>query len=509
MRPLFHSLLAYVLLASALQRSPWGLVEPVSLLLILMALLVAAAGSYRPQLSLSLAAALGALGILTLFQLVVIYLAQRVPTAIVALRGAGAMYEPLSMLLVTAILLAGTVGIWLSMRRRLPEQVAWIALGAFTLIELSLLYLSPTEYIPPSTIPLLLLVGCMILSYGWRPMPGGRYRFPIVLALYVLIGGWLLSGWKPPSIDVWHFQQDAAGYLLARENPYASEYRNHGDPQFYGPDMVKNGKVQSFPYPPLSLLLALPGYLEGDVRWSLLVATAAAAGFMVATGRRLGLPPGHPAEIAAAAILFHPRALFVLQMSWTDPFLFLAICVSAWTIAGRRQTLSGFALAAAATVKQYGVLWILPAWSTGKLDWRKMIPGAVAAGVVMLPFVLWDPKAFWRGNVYFQISGPFRPDSLTVLSAVYLITGARLSSALGFIAAILMTWLMLRRPTKDLAGAVLGEAAILLAFFAFNKVGDINYYWLINAVLALAIVVSAAEPKAVEASELSLRKAGA
>ena len=509
MGPLFHSLLAYVLLASALQRSPWGLVEPVSLLLIVMALLVAAAGSYRPRLRFLHAVVLSALSAFTVVELILLYRApmDRVPASIAAMRrDAWAGYESLSMLLIIAVLLSAAVGMWLSMRRRLPEHVAWTALGAFTVMELSLLYLSPTESMPFPITVILIVVGCVVMSYGWTGMPGGRYRFPIIVGLYLLLGGSMVHGWNPPPIDVWQFQQEAAGRLLSGENPYASEYGNHADAQFYGADMVKNGKVQSFPYPPLSLLLALPGYLEGDVRWSLLVATAVSASFMVAAGRRLGVPPGHAAEMAAAAILYHPRELFVLQMSWTEPFLFLAICVSAWAIAGPRQTIAGFALAAAATVKQYGVVWILPAWSTGRLPWRKMIPGAVAAGLLMLPFLLWDPKAFWRGTVHFQISGPFRPDSLTVLSAVYLLTGTRLPSALGFIAAILMTWFVIRRPTKDLATAVLGEAAILLAFFAFNKVGDMNYYWLINAVLALALVVSAAGQRAVEATELAIQK---
>jgi hypothetical protein len=499
MRPLFPSLLAYVLLASALQRSLWGLVEPVSLLLILMALLVAAAGIGWPRRPFLQMTVWCGLSVLTLVELVLIYRADRVPSAIRAQRDAWAMYEPLGMALVIAVLLAATVVMWRSTQRVLREQVVWMALGAFTVVELGFLYVSPTESVPFSRAFLLILMGCVVVSYGWNSMPGGRYRFPLMVGLYLLLGAWMLSGWKPPPIDVWHFQQEAAGHLLAGENPYTSAYGNpRPNPAFYGPDIVKNGKVQSFPYPPLSLLLDVPGYVEGDVRWSLLIATAAAACLVVATGRRFGLPAGHPAEIAAAAILCHPRGLYVLQMAWTEPFLFLAMAASAWAIAARRQTLSGFALAAAATVKQYGVLWILPAWSTGRLEWRKMIAGAAVAALVMLPFVIWDPKAFWLGNVYFQISGPLRPDSLTVLSAVYLLTATRLPSALGFIAAILMTWLVLRRPTKDLASAVLGEGAILLAFFAFNKVGDMNYYWLINAVLALAIVVSAAEARSPE-----------
>ena len=61
-------------------------------------------------------------------------------------------------------------------------------------------------------------------------------------------------------------------------------------------DYLKDGKIQSYPYPPASLLLVLPGYLSGDVRWCLLAAMVATAGMLAATGRRMGLPAGHPAE---------------------------------------------------------------------------------------------------------------------------------------------------------------------------------------------------------------------
>src|SRR5207248_266262 len=80
--------------------------------------------------------------------------------------------------------------------------------------------------------------------------------------------------------------------------------------------------ILSFCYPPLSILLALPGYyLAGDVRWSLLAATGLAATLLVAAGRRLGLPAGHRGELGAALLLFHPLTPIVVSRGWTEPFV--------------------------------------------------------------------------------------------------------------------------------------------------------------------------------------------
>jgi hypothetical protein len=40
---------------------------------------------------------------------------------------------------------------------------------------------------------------------------------------------------------------------------------------------------------------------------------------------------------------------------------------------------------------------------------------------------------------------------------------------------------------------MLAVAAVLLAFFAFNKAAHLNYYWLAGAVLALATLLAAGE----------------
>lgn len=496
MSPLFQCLLAYVLLTVALQRSIWGSFEPVSLILVVLSLLTVAAGLCLPWRR-RLAEAVVWLMASTVVVVELIYLRraspEELPQALALQRQHWPSLERVSVVLIVATLLAGFAGICLG-RRRLPQAAAWIVLGGFTFIELVLLYLTPSEKRPLGMCPLLVFVGAVVASYAWKSMPASRARFPLILAAYMSLGASFISEWPPPPIDVWYLQQEAAGHLLAGEDPYAASYGHPPpDPSLYGPDMIKDGKVQSFPYPPLSLLLVVPGYVAGDIRWSLLAAVAASACFMVAAGRRLGLGPGHPAEMAVAAFLFQPRGFYVLHMGWTEPLVLLAVSAAAWAMAGRRALVSGLGLAMTPIIKQYGLLCILPAWSSGRLDRRKLLVGAVVAALLTLPFLLWDPAAFWRGTVHFHTSSPFREDSLSVLAWVYLRTSKELPAVVGFAVAALATWLSVRSPVRSLARAVLGEAAVLLAFFAFNKAAHINYYWLVDALLALALLLSAAE----------------
>lgn len=506
MPPFFHCLLAYVLLTLGLQRSIWGIYDPVSLLLILMSLFTALAGIWRPKKRtvLTVGVWLG-LSMLVLATTVLTHLNPSRPELAVlaapALAAAGEFWpyhEAIVVAWIAVSLVVASVAIC-APGRWIASPFAWISLAAFTLAQLLLLGMTSPERASVLSGCILAAVGAVVLSYLWPAMPGARWRFVLILAGYLFLGGRLILRMEPAT-DVWSLQRDASEQLVAGRNPYAAEYGNIL-PQFFDAGVIKNGKLQSFPYPPLSLLLDIPGYLAGDIRWSLLAATAASACFMIATGRRLGLPAGHPGELAVAALLCHPRALYVLNMAWTEPFLFLFISITAWALAGGRQIVAGFALAAAATVKQFGLLWILPAWRTGNLRWRKVVPGMLAALLVILPFLCQNPSAFWRGTVEIHTAGPLRADSLSVLSAIFLATGRKPPEILGIIAAIVVTWLVVWRSKNGIGSALLGEAAILLAFFAFSKAAHLNYYWLANAILALALLASAAEMRGADGQE--------
>jgi hypothetical protein len=336
---------------------------------------------------------------------------------------------------------------------------------------------------------LILLVG----TYAWGRLPWPRTRFFAILGVFFLLGAWHYKVVPVPTIDVWYFQQQGVRNLLEGENPYAAEYPNvFPDVSLYGPTMVKDGRVRSCPYPPLSLFLALPGYLLGDVRWSLLLAMIGTAALMAGTGRALGLQPGHFSELAPVAFLCHPLALFVLHGSWTEPFVALATSFCAWAMAAGRSRALLVGLAALISTKQYALLWVVLLWASGHLNWRKTVLAGTLAGLINLPFVLWDPAAFWRGIFAFHINSPFRADSLTVLAALKVWTGMEVSPVVGCLAAAI-TLLIVRRARPSITDAALGGAAVFLSFFLFNKAGHMNYYWFAGSLLPIAVIVSAGE----------------
>jgi hypothetical protein len=407
------------------------------------------------------------------------------------------MLEPVSLALVLtalALVLAASALPWSPRWEARGERLLPRTLIVLVGSEVVLLLVIPPAVRLPATTSLLTFrliaagLALVVLSYAFKPRAKLRWRFPAVVVLYGLLGAWVLCALPIPVLDVLAFQERASDLLLHGHDPYDAEYPNvYGDTAFYGPGVVRDGQVYSFPYPPLSLLLALPGHLAGDVRWSLLAALLASAAFLAAAGRSLAAAEDRQAELAAIAFLCHPRGLVVLQLGWTEPFLMAAVSFCAWAIASRRKALTGVGVALVLAAKQYAVLWVVALWACRCIRWREVLAGGVLAFLLAVPFILWNPVAFWQGVVQFQLEQPFRTDALSVLAAVWVATGLQLPAVIGFAVAAAVIWLVARRAPPHLAGAALGGSAIFLAFFAFNKQAFLNYYWFAASLLALAL----------------------
>ena len=143
-----------------------------------------------------------------------------------------------------------------------------------------------------------------------------------LVAVHFALGMWMIRHSPFPFIDVNLFQRDAITALRHGIDPYGITFPDiYGPATYYGPGMSVDGRLQfGFPYPPLSLLLAWPGKLfGGDHRYAQLVAMELAAGLM-AFARPKAFGP-----IAAVLYLTTPRIFFVLQQSWTEPFVVLGL----------------------------------------------------------------------------------------------------------------------------------------------------------------------------------------
>jgi hypothetical protein len=111
-----------------------------------------------------------------------------------------------------------------------------------------------------------------------------------------------------------------------------------------------------------------------------------------------------------------------------------------------------------------------------------------------LPFVLWDPAAFFNSTVRFLAVQPFRPDSLTFLALLPIDSASIGGVAFGLLipAMALIAWRSPRTPV----GYASGLAFLLLVFVAFGKQGAINYYFMVIGALYIAIAARAADPTA-------------
>ncbi len=354
------------------------------------------------------------------------------------------------------------------------------------------------------------LAGAALADERWL----GRVAFPLLLATHVLLAVWVLHASPNPHIDVSFFHRGAFAALLRGENPYAGTIPNiYPDTAFYGDGIVKNGRVLvGHPYPPLSLLLTFATHeIAGDYRYVLVIAVVAAAA-MIAYSRSSRI-----SIAAAAAFLFTPRVFFVYEQGWTDC---LSVAMFALTVfvACRAPRFLWVALGLMLAIKQYLVaavpliFLLLPAGSVSTrsslaaplaptsalgASLRMLLKAAALAAVLTAPMFLWNPSAFMKDILWFQIRQPFRSDALSYLAWFAQRTGTQLGSWVGFVAMLPALLLGALRAPRTPAGFAAASGLVFLAFFAFNKQAFCNYYFFMVAVLFIAAgTVSPVNPSA-------------
>lgn len=315
----------------------------------------------------------------------------------------------------------------------------------------------------------------------------------VLLVEHALLGAWMIHSSPAPYIDVYIFQRDASEALLHGINPYTLTFPDiYGNSLFYGPGLSVNGRLQfGFPYPPLSLLLALPGHVLGhDYRYSQLAALVATAGLM-AYAR-----PGRLGVLAAAVFLLTPRIFFVLEQGWTEPYAVVLLAVLVFC-ACRYPRAVPYALGLFVAVKQYLVLAVpltlllLPRPWRLVDAWRLWWKAAAVALVVSLPLVLWNLPAFVHSAVTLQFQQPFRREALSYLAWWARTGGEPPSPVLALAWAGLAIGLSLWRAPRSPAGFAGAVALTFFGFFAFNKQAFCNYYFLVVGALCVAVAASA------------------
>jgi uncharacterized membrane protein len=336
-----------------------------------------------------------------------------------------------------------------------------------------------------ATAALLLIAG----ASGWRVMR--RWWFPLMLATFAALGIWLIAAAPDPRVDVVTVYQYAAKALRHHHDPYTMTFPNiYGSDQFYPPGTVVAGHVLiGFPYPPLSLLLGLPGLALGDVRYAELAALVGAAA-LIGFSRR-----GLIAPLAATLMLFTPRGLFVLEQAWTEPLTLLALAATIYTAINARRALP-IMLGLLIATKQYAIIALPLAWLLTRpghrlRDWLRLVIIAIlVAAIITLPFVFWNVRGFVDAVLLLQFKERFRDDSLSVLAWMAR-DGVKLTPAILLAASGLALagglGLSLWRASRTAAGFAAAIAFTLLLVFACSKKAFCNYYFFTLGVMCAAI----------------------
>ncbi|WP_457252477.1 hypothetical protein [Pedococcus sp. P5_B7] len=343
-----------------------------------------------------------------------------------------------------------------------------------------------------STVGLSLLTPAFVAVAVLATLP---HRFVVArtagVVLPVLVAGlavWLVAQ-DEPHIDVHIFLTDGAHALLHGTNPYSIDFPNIYSPRdtalVYGPGIVQEGRLAfGFPYPPLVLLTALPGYLLGDVRFSSIIAVTAVGGWLLwrsrsTSGRR-----------AAVLLLCLPGLPSLYAGAWVEPVVVALLTVVVLAGTRGRWMVAAVALGLLLVSKQYFLvalpcLWLLRPYAT-----RARVLACVGAGAaVTLPFIAWGPAAWWSSVVALQFQQPFRPDSTSIVAELAEVFGwtdptwaGPVSLVMGCAVAVVLAKTL--RPGVATFSLALGLC--LGVTFLLSKQAFLNYYLVCAGALLLA-----------------------
>ena len=250
--------------------------------------------------------------------------------------------------------------------------------------------------------------------------------------------------------------------------------------------------LAGYQYPPLSLFLAIPGYLAGDYRYSLLGASAI-AGATLALAR-----PGKLGTMVAPLWFFSQASFFVIQFGYTETLVAMLLVLTVAS-ASRRSRWTFVPLGLFFASKQYAfvilpLVWLIPLPDANESLRQRLRLIAEAAAVaigVSLPFLIWNPAALYHDLVTVQLLAPFRPESLSLPGWWFssATAGRHLPTWLGFAALIPTTALALWRPRPSAARFATAVALVMMGFFFCSKMAFVNYYVCVLGALAAAVAV--------------------
>jgi hypothetical protein len=403
------------------------------------------------------------------------------------------MYRPLGVVLV--------FGAWglalaaLGARLTVPRGATRLLFGAFFVVAFAWMFVEPPsgDLVLSSPLQMHAYRALVVIAFVLVALEVTREetrRFPLLVALHFGMGALVLSFAPKPDIDVWSIEMEAVRALLHGQNPYAMTFDDPygGASPYFPPGTSVGGRLQfGFVYPPLALLLCVPGYLlGGDTRWSVLAAMTGAA-LLVGYAR-----PGKRTKLAALALLFTPRTFFVMDRAWTDPFVVLLTAAIVF-LALRRSRFMFVPVGLYVCLKQHmfigipALFMLLPRPVPMRLAWDLAWKGALVAAVVTLPLVVVDVHAFVKSVL--DIREMYRTDSLRLVALLHNVGIVSLSKWAGLLAIVPVVVLGWRRAPPTPAGFALFAAVTHFTLYLWSTHAFCNEYYNVIGALLCSVAV--------------------
>jgi hypothetical protein len=309
----------------------------------------------------------------------------------------------------------------------------------------------------------------------------GRYatRARTWLAVAVFAGASLLPlalevAWRAETAPGLHAQseaivtEEAARALVAGRDPYVVTYED-------GPLGARPpGTTSHFPYLPAMLVFGLPRAVDGasptaDARVGFAAVTVA----LTLVSMRLWPGPAEDRLRVAQALAILPTGALPMATGGDDLPVLGLMLLSLVLVQRRRAGWGGMAAGLAAGMKQ--TAWplvpflILVAWRAGGRHGRSLpVTLAVAAGVLVVPFLAWSPGPFLEDVVLFPLglgehASPAGSATIGTLLVRTLPQARTLFTALILLGvAAVAAWLLVRRPAATV-GRAAAHAGIVMA----------------------------------------------
>jgi len=363
---------------------------------------------------------------------------------------------------------------------------------AFATLQLDQFDLSNTDRVVALAIPgVALAMGALLLVFGSRTRLGWWLLFGgySVFALAVIV--WPVA--QGAYVDVEPMQREGINALLAGMNPYATmipdPYAPAASAALFAEGLSVGGILQfGYPYPPLSLLVIAPFDWVSDFRVASAIAALISALAIADMGRDA------VSRRAAATFLLMTPILGMVRWGWND-LLIMAVAIGITWLVYRQSGASSWMVGAMLAMKQYSFILVIPSllildrpW-TAKAIVKHFAKAGLVAVAVTLPFLLWNPEAFYRSVAGLHLRQPFRPDSITLPALfpdVYSSLPKLVLIAIPLIVLGAVSVGMLMRTPTGAQGFALGSALALLATFLVSKQAFGNYYVVATGLLCAA-----------------------